>query len=131
MWPIPELKLSVRESDLKGGSPREVWVRICLPVAEDLYRRGPEASADWIEPSGLRRMVSDYTGYASIFTEQSHALWRARAVLWSLAGLILLGLIAYLSAGFTRLSRTGWATIGACVPWGLAVPSLRWWRARG
>lgn len=119
--PRPELRLSVRERDLEGVSPREVWLRTYLPVAEDLYRRGPEAAAEWIEPPGMRRIVSDYAGYASIFTEQSHALLRTRAVLWSVAGLILLGLIAYFSTGFARLGRTGWAMVGACVPWGLVV----------
>ena len=113
---VPGLRITVREEEIAGLSPREAAMTIMRKAAEPLYHRGAQGLADLADDPELGEQILEGGGLFNILTRETHySLRRALPILVGIC-LVLLLPVVFFSHRFGRLGSPGFVMCAASLP---------------
>jgi hypothetical protein len=122
--PIPGLRITVREADIAGLSPRETRLYLFRQLAEPLYRGGPEAMAALADDPEMQKAIAGGVGLLGLFSAQTHQTLQRGLTVLMIVALVLLPFLILFSYRFGRLGSPGCVLFVVSLPGALILTFL-------
>jgi hypothetical protein len=114
--PIPGLRITIREEDIAGLSPREMRLFFFRQLAGPLYRGGVEGLKELATTPEMAESFEGGIGPLAVFTLETHQTLQRVLVLLSIISLVLLVPLILFSYRFGRLGSPGCVLFVASLP---------------
>jgi len=128
--PVEGLRVTVREEDIVGRSPREVRLYLFGQLAGPFYREGLDGLTAMADDPEVQRRIEQGVGPLVLFTAAAHrTLQRALILVGICTGVLLVPLIAF-SYRFGRVGSPGVVLFAASLPGTVLSSLVRLWLRR-
>lgn len=114
--PIPSLRITVREQDIAGLSPREARLFFFRKWGEPIYWKGIQGLADLADDPEMKTQIVAGGGLFGVLTLQTHQALQRALIVAAIVSLVLLVALVFFSFRFGRIGNPGCVFFVAGLP---------------
>lgn len=114
--PIPGLRITVREQEIRGMTPREMRLYFFRKWAEPIYQDGVQGLAALADDPDLKSQIIQGGGFFNVMTLKTHQALQQVLAIATIACLLLLAPLVFFSYRFGRVGSPGCVLFIASLP---------------